>query len=369
MTPVVPAYGTSTLADLLPSVGARLAVPGCSDVLGLPAASRYVVLLVDGLGSVLPDGALTAAPELHRAWPTAIRLTAGVPSTTVTSLSSLGTGLPPGSHGIAGFSFRRPGGADVFNALLWRDDPDPLVVQPHPSLFERATAAGVVATRVLPIRFFGSGLTEAGLRGGRFVAETDDDGGRIDAVRCAADSGDRTLVYHYVRELDHTGHTLGIGSTAWRRRLALVSTFVGRLRAALSDDVVLLVTGDHGMLDVPGHHRLIAEDDPVLTRGVDLLAGEARFRQLYTSEPDAVADRWATRLGERAWVRTRPRAIAEGWFGTVDPRVADHFGDVVVAMRSDWAVLTTSFPKEHDLVGMHGSLTETEMSVPLLVIT
>lgn len=368
MTPVVPAYRSSALAALLPSVGAHLRVPGCDDVVGLPEAARYVVLLVDGLGWTVTGQNLPHAGFLADLVGSAKRLTAGVPSTTVTSVTSLGTGLEPGRHGIAGFSFREPATGGILNALLWGSAPDPRTFQPEPTMFERAATAQVTATRVLPARFRASGLTEAGLRGGGFVGQADDEAGRIAAVRAAALASDRTLVYHYVRELDHTGHTLGVASAQWRRRLGRVAQFVERLRSALPPDVRLLVTGDHGMVDVPGHHRLIAEDDPTLMRGVDLLAGEARFRQLYTRDPRGVADRWTSRFGDRAWVRTRAEAVSEGWFGTLDDRVADRFGDVVVAMRTDWAVLTTTFPKEHSLVGMHGSLTEAEMAVPLFVL-
>ena len=47
--------------------------------------------------------------------------------------------------------------------------------------------------------------------------------------------------------------------------------------------------------------------------------------------------------------------------------MASRLGDVVVAMRDDGAVMTRSQPREFGLVGMHGSLTELETRVPLLV--
>jgi len=102
---------------------------------------------------------------------------------------------------------------------------------------------------------------------------------------------------------------------------------------------------------------------------LDALAGEGRFRQLYVDhEPvSAVAARWADRLGAKAWVRTRDEAIDAGWFGPVDPDLIERWGHVLVAMRTDWAVMTRQFPRELSLVGMHGSLTEDEMMVPLLV--
>jgi hypothetical protein len=108
------------------------------------------------------------------------------------------------------------------------------------------------------------------------------------------------------------------------------------------------------------------EDEPELMAGVDLIGGEPRFRQLYTTSPDAVSARWSDRLGSLAWVRTREEAQSEGWFGRMAPRVADHFGDVVVALRDDWAVFTREVPGELSLVGMHGSLTDAEMEIPLI---
>ncbi|MGL4831299.1 MAG: alkaline phosphatase family protein, partial [Propionibacteriaceae bacterium] len=105
--------------------------------------------------------------------------------------------------------------------------------------------------------------------------------------------------------------------------------------------------------------------DPELCRDVELIAGEARFRHLYTSYPEQVAQRYRDILGQRAWVLTRAEAVAAGWFGTLDPAVIDHWGDVVVAARDTWAFLTTSQPGEFSLVGMHGSLTPAEMLVPL----
>ena len=54
----LPAYG-QCIVDVLPSVLGALGVPDEHDVLGLPPARRYVVLLVDGLGWHLLRGAPT----------------------------------------------------------------------------------------------------------------------------------------------------------------------------------------------------------------------------------------------------------------------------------------------------------------------
>ncbi|SEQ78974.1 alkaline phosphatase family protein [Microlunatus flavus] len=369
----MPAYGRSTLADLLPSVGHHLGVDGYeADVLGLPAANRYVVLLVDGLGRQLLEAAADRAPWLAGHLGTT-HLTSGVPATTATSLTSLGTGLPPGRHGVVGITSRVPTTGEVLNALTWESDLVPEAYQPHPTVFERAAAAGVRVTSVGLQRFARTGLTQAALRGPDFVPfpQEKDTQLRIDLLADAASRGQRTLVYAYERELDHTGHAKGCGSAAWGEQLARVDAMIARLRDALPSDVVLLVTGDHGMVDVPTDQRLVIEDEPELAAGVSVVTGEARFRHLYVDrdDPAAVARRWRSRLGAGAWVRTRDEAVDEGWFGPVSDEVLPRYGDVVAAPSGDWAFMTRTFPQEMELVGMHASLTAAEMVVPLVVAT
>lgn len=364
---VRPAYGSGSLADVLPALAARLGVPGAEPVLDVPDGDRFVLLMVDGLGADLLTAAAGDAPFLAGLLPAGRVITAGAPSTTVTSLTSLGTGLPPGQHGMAGYSFRL--GGEVLNALLWTTPVPAEQVQCRPTWFSRARSAGISVTSVAPARFEGSGLTRAALQGPDFVGIVDE--ADVDvwaaAVVAAACQGERSLVYAYQRELDHDGHGWGVGSPRWAATLRELDQRAARLRSELPEEVRLIITGDHGMIDVPGRNFVILEDDPTLTAELTGFAGEGRLRHLHTTSPHAVAARWADRLGDHAWVRTRDEAIDEGWFGPVADRVRDRFGDVLVAMRTDWAVMSRKLPRELDLIGMHGSLTPVEMQIPLLV--
>jgi Type I phosphodiesterase / nucleotide pyrophosphatase len=368
----LPAYGSASLADVMPSIGAHLGVSGCADdVLGLPAAERFVVVLVDGLGWSLLLRNARDLPYLASLLGDGRPITAGVPSTTVTSLASLGTGLVPGQHGLVGYTSRVPSTGEILNGLTWESDLAPRAFQAKPTLFERARAAGVAVSSVALHRFAETGLTEAALRGADFIAYADDsaDDVRIGQTVAASRQGSRSLVYAYEREPDHSGHTHGCQSDEWRAQLVGIDRHCEQLRAALPDEVRLVITADHGMLDIPIGHRVVAEDEPSLVAGVSALAGEPRFRQLYVDQdrPERVAERWRDRLGTRAWVRTREEATDDGWFGALDEDLRERYGHVVVAMRDDWAVMTRQLPRELTLIGMHGSLTPAEMLVPLLI--
>ncbi len=369
---VRPAYGSASLGDLMPSIGAHLGVPGCrEDMFGLPAADRYVVVLIDGLGWNLLRRSVRDVPYLASLLGDAQAITAGVPSTTVTSLASLGTGLVPGQHGMVGYTSRVPATGEVLNALTWESDLDARAYQPRTTFFERAAAAGVSVSSVALQRFADTGLTEAALRGAEFLGYEDDNdvARRTSLTLAGADRGERSLVYGYERALDHQGHASGCTSAEWLAQLVQVDGRCQALRDALPDDVRLLITADHGMIDVPLDRRLVMEDEPELLAGVTVLAGEPRFRQLYVDldQPERVAQRWQDRLGPNAWVRTRDDAIDDGWFGPVTDDVRERYGHVLVAVLDDRAVMTRTVPRELILVGMHGSLTADEMLVPLLI--
>ena len=367
---VEPAYGDRSLGDLLPAVATALGVDaglGPTSIV-LPEAGRYVVFLIDGLGYELLRNHPEEAPFLHALLDAQPPATAGVPSTTATSLTSLGTALRPGTHGVVGYTSRIPGTERLLNALHWDRDVDPRQWQPHPTAFARLAAAGVRTTAVNRRSFETSGLTDVSQRGADFLG-ADKVGERLAAVVDAA-SGAPSLTYMYDGDLDWTGHAYGVGSMQWEQELAMIDAAAEHLRESLPADVRIVVVADHGMVDSPGDRRVDMEDHPELRDGVFLVGGEARFRQLYcrSGAVDDVAVAWTETLGAKAEVLTRDDAIGRGWFGEVDASVRPRIGDVLLACRDDYAVLdTAAFPVEGRLVGMHGSLTAAEMLVPVLV--
>ncbi len=372
---VEPAYGSRSLADVVPAVGAAIGIkvrPGLTavadDALVLPEAPAYVVFLVDGLGARLLERHAEAAPYLASLLTTQAPGTAGVPSTTATSLSSLGTGLPPGAHGLVGFTSRIPGTERLLNHLFWDKNIDPKEWQPHATAFTGLRLNGAGVTTINKREFRDSGLTVAAQRGADFVG-ADRVGERI-AAAVEASARRPSLTYLYDGDLDWTGHRYGVDSEPWLQQLVMIDAEAEQLREALPPDVRLLVIADHGMVDSPKSARVDVDRELELREGLLLMGGEARFRHLYcrTGSVDDVAATWTSVLGDRADVLSRDEALARGWFGAVEPRVLPRIGDVLVACRGDHAVISSvDFAYEATLIGLHGSLTADEMLIPLLV--
>lgn len=361
---ITPRYGGASLASLLPSIEARLA--GDTPVLNIPKASRYVLFLVDGLGWHPLEKHADHADTLAQRLSSAMELTCSVPSTTATSLTSLGCGTWPGQHGVVGYTFLDPAQDQLLNALTWEGGPsDVSSFRCHDTAFQRLAIAGTSSAAVSLNRFANSALTQLAFEGTDHLGIMREGNGEhfIDLVLESLTTNQ--VVYCYERMLDHDGHGHGVGSWQWLERLVQVDEMVADVAAQLPPDTCLLVTGDHGMVNVPDERKIVVEDEPALS-GCRHIGGEARFRQLYCEKPARIAAAWGEFLGDRAHVVIRNKALDAGWFGpTVDRRVVPRIGDVLVAMRQDWGVMTAAFPGEFSLVGMHGSLTAAEMVVPL----
>jgi Type I phosphodiesterase / nucleotide pyrophosphatase len=367
-TPIVPAYGSGTLAELGASLLASVGGPG-ENALRLPQMRRACLLVVDGLGWELLRDHPAAAPFLSELAMNAGPLAAGFPATTATSLTTLGTGLAPGQHGMLGYQVAIPGENRLLNGLRWDPRVDPLSWQPHPTIYERAVAAGIGAYHVAPRSLRSTGLTRVAMRGAEY-RPADGMGPLAAQAAAAVSESPRSLVTVYHGDLDATGHVFGCGSDAWYFQLGHVDKLAEQLASALPPGTLLYVTADHGMVDVPPAGRVDADAIGDLRKGVTLLGGEPRARHVYT-EPGAAGDvlaAWRDVLGDRAWVVSRDDAIAEGWFGQVEPSMAPRIGDVVAAAAGTTAVVATQAePRESALTGMHGSLTTAEQLVPMLV--
>ena len=368
----VPAFGGGSLADVLPAVLAGLGVPGEPATLDLPVSPRVCVVLVDGLGW----NALQARPN-ETPFLTSLldndgsrSITSVFPTTTPIALTSLGTGLSPGEHGIVGLLLRLPEDGRVVDTLALPAQVDMRALQPRPTAFERAAAAGVEVTRIGPRHFDGAGLSEAGLRGGRYVG-AESVGERLDATHDAVRRGQRALAYVYFGDLDATGHRRGCSSSAWLRELTHIDWVVEQIADVLPAGSTLIVTSDHGMVDVPFANRWDVAETPALAAGVDVVAGDLRGLHVHVrpGATDDVVAAWRATLGEDFWVLSRDQAIGAGLYGPVVAKHVYHrIGDVVALARDSSAVVDRRVmpPALLALVGLHGSVTEDELVVPLL---
>lgn len=362
---MLPAAKTSrfSLADVVPNCMESLR--GRRGGLGLPPVSHAIVVLCDGLGRIALEAHRGHARTLASRLADDPAIAAGFPTTTAAALATLTTGQAPGKHGMVGYRAVDPV-RDAPVAQLSLEGVDPATWQRVPTLFETAAGGGIRSVAIGSPRHHDSPFTRAVLRGAGYrgaVSAAD----RFAIARRELSAPGPVLVYLYIAELDVVGHAHGVESARWVRALETLDAEVSALASDLGPGQGMLVTADHGMVDVPPEaQRVVA---PELLAGVRHVVGEPRCLQLHLNpgtDPDAIAALWRRREGTRAWIATRDEAIAAGWFGEVDEAVRGRIGDVLVAARKRYAFYVDPDDAARRMIGQHGSLTPGELQVPLL---
>lgn len=359
-----------TLASLSNSIFASLGLPGVVDELelGQSPALRECLVLIDGMGakSLAEFG---KEFSIFKQSVNTRNLTSHFPTTTTVNLTSLGTGVLPGVHGMLGYTVRVPRSGEpgrLLNALKWDERVDPVIWQSVPTLFERATQHGISVSQVSAKRYEGTGFTRAALRGAQYLG-ANQIGDLVESASQALTS-EKSFAYVYINHLDVAGHEDGVGSEKWLTALGIVAELLTQLREKLPKGTRIWVSADHGMVNA--QEKIIFGQDNDLNLDVTLYGGEPRARHLYIS-PGSLSDvksRYETFLGDRADIFSKEEAIAANLFGpemTSDSE--DRIGDLIVIAKGSLILVDPERVKqEAGMVGHHGGLTEIESLIPLL---
>jgi hypothetical protein len=356
------------LADITNSIFNSLSVPETIDSLSLGSAeNREVLILIDGMGQDAINKYGDQFPifdELKQVK----KLYTNFPSTTATSLSTLGTGVLPGVHGMLGYTVRVPRSDNrLLNALKWDERVDPLMWQKVPTLFERAVLAGVSVTHVAAKRYEGSGFTQAALRGAKYVGANGVD--EMATAVSAALKPQPSFVYTYLNTLDSAGHSDGVGSDKWLTALQQVSEFITKVKQLAPAGTRIWVTSDHGMVN--STEQVILGQDNNLLENVTLIGGEPRARHIYIKEGAAseTIAQWQEFFGNKAKVLSKESAIKDGLFGPVVTEDShDRLGDLIAIANNDLILVDPARVREESsMVGHHGGVTDIEVEIPLLL--
>lgn len=337
----------------------------------LPSTQRVCVVLVDGLGMHPLRNRSGHAPFLKKFLDGAYTLESDFPSTTATSMGSFGTGLPPGQHGLLGYLVHDRDSGITLNELAWDAEIDPVAWQNRETLFENLVRHDVACYQIGPGHFHGSGLTQAALRGATFVAANSLQQ-RVDAAVDVLKRSKPVLAYLYWGDIDKIGHIVGCESYEWSEELTRVDSALRDLTQRIPPDTLLLITADHGMVDIARSSFYDVTHMSALNEGVDTIAGEPRAVMLFTADGQAerVAARWKEEFGDKVRVSTQDDALRDHLFGAVDSSKLSRVPDVVVDVVGDIAIVHRGYMAGEwaKLVGLHGSTSDAETQIPLLVV-
>ncbi|HEY5109003.1 MAG TPA: alkaline phosphatase family protein [Acidimicrobiales bacterium] len=372
VVPVLPDYKGACIANLVPRLVTGTATsPDGSDWMPQVAehARQIVLLVVDGLGWEQLRARSALTPTLSSGAGIDRAITSIAPTTTAAALTSITTGRPPADHGILGY--RLADGDQILNMLRWTlgNGPDGDARRSVPvrefqpvAPFPGSVAAVPVVSKV---DFGGTGFTAAHL-GDSPLHDYRVSSSLAVEVSARLDAG-APFVYAYYDGIDKVAHAYGLGPH-YDAELVAVDRIVADVAAVLPPGAVLLVTADHGQIEVGNRVELLGREAMAMTR---FFSGEGRFRWVH-AKPGAHADLAALLeecYGDTTWVRTRDQLVDDGWFGgPLAAGFADRLGDVALVPFEPIAFVDPADTGENRLACRHGSLTTDEMLVPLVAL-
>lgn len=359
-----------SLADVFPSCLSALGVDSLPNRLGLGPAQSAVVLLIDGLGELNLSAHRAHARFLSSAV-SGGRLSTVFPSTTASALTSLTTGVLPGQHGIVGYKVRDPDSGNLINQLrdLGNIANSTSWVLKTP-LYFLAHESGIESTVISHPRLKATALTHLIHAGAAILSESSIESRFTAAVRLVT-RGHAQFVVVYVSELDEAAHKHGINSQSWTVLLEQLDRVVSDFTAQLPRNVGVVLTADHGVIDIPSHKHILYGTREDQMAGITRVGGEPRCLQLFLddeTDTSSVIERWSADFGYVADVFPREHVIGERLLGEVHPDARARMGDVFVIARKQVVFYDARDAAQvgRTMIGQHGALSEEELRIPFL---
>ncbi|MBI3772012.1 MAG: alkaline phosphatase family protein [Gammaproteobacteria bacterium] len=357
------------MGDYLPLTGLDLEV--------FDSARNVVLLVVDGLGHDYLQGAGgMMAGQVARS------LTSVAPPTTATAVTTFLTGVAPQQHGLTGWfvHFREvasvlavlPFQPRLGGAALGQTGISAHQLLGHVPIFDRMP---VQSYSVSPAWIAESEFNRAHLGRAQLVPFQNLDDLITQINRVVLSHDQRKYVYAYWAGFDGLAHEHGVGSFQVAEHFKRIDQGVARLRESMAgSDTLLLVTADHGFVDIAPENRIDINQHPQLRQMLSLpLCGEPRMAYCYvrTAQARDFESYVTEQLGHAVALFSSQQILEEGWFGlgAPHPELLARLGDYVLVAKEGYA-LVQRLPHETPLrhIGFHGGVSRAEMLVPLVMM-
>jgi len=367
----------ATISRALGGVDTGYPQLGTAGLEGVKQARNIVLLVIDGLGyHYLTGPGRGSLLESH----CIDRLTSVCPSTTATAIPTFLTGLPPQQHGFTGwFTYFSELGSVLtvlpFHNRLGQVSIDESMLSPADlsgvgSFFQGMQVSGHA---FMPDWIAGSVFNRAFSGEARIHPFSGLHGLSSGLLQLLARIEGRNYISAYWPGFDALAHEHGVASGQVQEHFNQIDDLFSELVSGMEGtDTALLVTADHGFIDISPETAIQLADHPALAETLVVpLCGEPRLAYCYV-HPDRqqrFEEYVRENLASQADLFPSRQLLDEGWFGkgTPHPRLRDRIGHYALVMKENF-IIKGQIPGErpHRHIGVHGGVSPEEMYVPLI---
>lgn len=371
----------TVISSILNHYNAGMGQPACESVdrlLKERSCRNLVFLLMDGMGSAILNCHLPAESFLrsnHRQ-----DLISVYPSTTVCVTSSLFSGLQPVSHAWLAWQLYFQEWDQCIEMFSYRDaythEPIDVAQKNFPrfmdfeSIFSRIER---MAEKPPEINCIYTDITRqrlVDLAGTRLIKAPDFET-LLKAVEAKCSEPGEHLIFGYWKAPDSILHPEGPRSEQVTEFMRSADQLLARYAPAF-EDASLIVTADHGMLEMHDHFALERYPDlNSLLRNYPAGDGRAKMLKVRDGKQDLFASRFEREFGAEFMLLSADEVLKQRLLGTgpMHPRVRGFLGDFlsVGIGHSDLTYQPENGRPPKLFLGHHAGLTAAEMTVPLIL--
>lgn len=356
--------------------------PVLADISSMMPARSYtdLFIVVDGLGALALENHLAHTKFFRNQRNIKLRHTV-LPSTTSTVLTSFFTASSPMQHGLIGYTSFLPAQNDVINNLSGVCLSTNEVLTSSNWVLKSAIGQEVFrgGFAVGPKKYDGSFLSSILHPHLPMVVYQNWDG-FIGAIRYAFKKcKESELIYVHLPQVDQAGHKYGVGSSAWLAALEQVDQqiqlMINNFEKLAPGNLRITITSDHGMVNANLAQIIdLKELEPKIGK-ILAVSGEGRSLQLkfqnQSHDFDALARELEARTEGHCVLLSKAQLLEAKLFGEANPQAAKRLGEVIIFATGEYQFTHSEYinPISLKQLGVHGSLTDQEMLVPIIQIT
>ncbi len=190
-------------------------------------------------------------------------------------------------------------------------------------------------------------------------------------IKRSISSPGKKFIYAYWMDFDLLAHHHGIRSSIVKNHFKLLDKGFQRLFASIGKETQVIITADHGFIDVPKKKLITLEKFPKIFDFISVpIWGDSRvlYISLKLGSEKSFLRFFKRELSFCCSVYKSRDLVSKGYFGLgkVNKRFLERIGDYVIILKENYAFEYHELKNVH--IGRHSGVSEDEMFVPLITL-
>jgi predicted AlkP superfamily pyrophosphatase or phosphodiesterase len=192
---------------------------------------------------------------------------------------------------------------------------------------------------------------------------------QVNSIKKICDSCEENFIYAYWDKLDVLLHEHGVGSLEVKNHLFEIEEAIKKLKDDLDEDSLIILTADHGQIDIEGIELWNYDDIISLLKQKPAIESRATAFYIKDGFDELFEETFNKHFYGKFILYKTEDLIKTGLFGKgeIHPKVSEFLGDYFAIAIDKYSFRLQEAKHTHKAT--HAGLTKSEMMIPLITFT